>query len=409
VAMATTRGIREVTFNENSNDAVDDNKTEHDTDTRVDSPKRRLRLVESQPKSDPNLGLSIMHMSNIAGKRNPSSNSLYNMSNREIISAGVPISKQTDHEAVVQHLESHPINPYYLSGGVDGTIVLWGFNAPKETAAMATYRGTPGPRISRIHFNPSGTKFGACDVDGYLALWRFDSNESSLKPFQSLRCHDKRTLDFAFVNSGSLIASAGISTNKQNVCLWDTLLPPSKSLVRVFNGQDSGTSSICYSARHQLLITGGKKGDIVIYDIRQQKILDTIKGHTMNVKSLALSPPEDFILTGSNEGNIKMWDLPSFSCKESWDDIHAKQTFVRKPGVFAAAVSTYGVMQVLMGDRSFYTCGSDGRIMKIPFEASMTAKRRPSCIDAILRPCSTLPCASLAIMPRQKTYCRNRF
>jgi hypothetical protein len=69
--------------------------------------------------------------------------------------------------------------------------------------------------MNRIHFNASGTKFGACDMEGNLALWRFDANEASLKPFQTINCNTKRTLDFAFVNSGSLIATAGISSNKQ--------------------------------------------------------------------------------------------------------------------------------------------------------------------------------------------------
>ncbi|PRP78005.1 WD-40 repeat-containing protein, partial [Planoprotostelium fungivorum] len=201
----------------------------------------------------------------------------------------------------------------------------------------------------------------------------FDASESSLKPFQTLRCNDKRMLDFAFVNSGSLIASAGISTNKQNVCLWDTLLPSSRSLVRVFPGQEGGASSVCYSPMHQLLITGSKKGDIIIYDIRQQKVLESItRAHSMNVKTLAVSQQEDSVMSGSSEGNLKLWDLPSFTCRESWEDVHAKQTFVRKPGVFAATVSTYGVMQVVAGDKTFYTCGSDGRIMKLSYDKGQT-------------------------------------
>ncbi len=78
----------------------------------------------------------------------------------------------------------------------------------------------------------------------------------------------------------------------------------------------------------------------------------------MNVKSLTLTSQESFLVSGSNEGNIKVWDLPSLTCIDSWDDIHSKHTFVRKPGgAFTAAVSTYGVMQVMLTDDHLYSCG----------------------------------------------------
>src|SRR5688572_19657158 len=139
--------------------------------------------------------------------------------------------------------------------------------------------------------------------------------------------------------------------------MWDTLLPPDRALVHAFAGHESGASSVVYSPRYQLLIAGGKKGDIsifyrslssqfssVAFDIRQQKVLATVKAHSMNVKSLAVDPLEDFIVSGSNEGSVKAWDLPSLNCREHWEDVHMKHTFVRKPGVFEAPVSTYGVM-----------------------------------------------------------------
>jgi len=143
-------------------------------------------------------------------------------------------------------------------------------------------------------------------------------------------------------------------------------LPSSKSLVcSVANAHDNGASSIVYSPRHQVVISGGKKGDIVIFDIRQQKVLDTMKqAHTLNVKSLALAPMEDFFVSGSNEGNVKVWDLPSLQPRECWGSAHMKHTFVRKPGLFEATVSTYGVMQVLLTAEHVYSCGSDGRILR---------------------------------------------
>lgn len=113
---------------------------------------------------------------------------------------------------------------------------------------------------------------------------------------------------------------------------------------------------------------------LVVFDIRQQKELERMKAHTMNVKSLALDPMEKFIISGSNEGNVRVWELPTFTCKYSWDDVHVKQRFVRapgiNPGVFTDAISTFGVMQVRVSKDYIYSCGSDGRLLRMPFQYS---------------------------------------
>jgi WD40 repeat protein len=93
-------------------------------------------------------------------------------------------------------------------------------------------------------------------------------------------------------------------------------------------------------------------------------MLSSVKAHTLNVKSLAVDPMEDFIISGSNEGSVKAWDLPTLTCREHWEDVHVKSIFVRKPGVFEAPVSTYGVMQVMLSSKYLFSCGSDGRILR---------------------------------------------
>ena len=71
-------------------------------------------------------------------------------------------------------------------------------------------------------------------------------------------------------------------------------------------------------------------------------------------------------ISGSSEGTIKVFDLPSFQERESWESAHNRQTFVRKPGVgvFNTPVSTYGVMQVLLTEKYLWSCGADGKILR---------------------------------------------
>lgn len=83
-----------------------------------------------------------------------------------------------------------------------------------------------------------------------------------------MQAHTKNTLDFTFLNNGSFLATVGISSeSKRNVCLWDVLQPPHKAMVSAFTDHEAGASSVVYSPRHQLLVSGGKKGGICIYSM----------------------------------------------------------------------------------------------------------------------------------------------
>ncbi|KAG0254499.1 regulator of (H+)-ATPase in vacuolar membrane, partial [Actinomortierella ambigua] len=97
--------------------------------------------------------------------------------------------------------ESHPSFPLYLTGHNPAldypTATLWQFGQPRE---LNTYNGATG-KVTKIHFDSFGQKFGATDVKGYMHLWRFDSNTLGSKPFLTLQCHNKIARDFCFLGS----------------------------------------------------------------------------------------------------------------------------------------------------------------------------------------------------------------
>lgn len=73
-----------------------------------------------------------------------------------------------------------------------------------------------------------------------------------------------------------------------------------------FTCHDHGATVLQYAPKHQLLISGGRKGYICIFDIRQRQTLFTFQAHESAVKALALDPSEDYFVTGSAEGNMKV-------------------------------------------------------------------------------------------------------
>ncbi|KAI9477754.1 MAG: hypothetical protein EXX96DRAFT_225224 [Benjaminiella poitrasii] len=79
--------------------------------------------------------------------------------------------------------ETHPKYPFYITGlevnNGGPSAILWQFGQEKE---IAGYYGCQG-KVTRIHFDQFGQKFGAGDTSGNLCLWRFDAHTHANKPY----------------------------------------------------------------------------------------------------------------------------------------------------------------------------------------------------------------------------------
>ncbi|KAG0001476.1 regulator of (H+)-ATPase in vacuolar membrane [Entomortierella chlamydospora] len=255
--------------------------------------------------------------------------------------------------------ESHPIFPLYLTGHNPvleyPCVTLWQYGQPKE---LNTYSGTSS-KVIKVHFDSQGQKFGATDIKGDMHLWRFDSNTAGSKPYLTLNCHDKIARDFSFLGSSSVVATTGTSGDGKNLAIWDTLLPKEKAQTQSYKVHGRGGYSLAFSKRHQLLVSGGRDGEICIFDIRQPRLLHTIQAHEMHVRSLYIDEAGLTLCSGSGEGDMKVWNLETFEQLSSFGNLQARnrfqlQTFDRIP------IKAYGVAQIVATDDYYYTCGPTG-------------------------------------------------
>ncbi|XP_076994982.1 dmX-like protein 1 isoform X3 [Tamandua tetradactyla] len=254
----------------------------------------------------------------------------------------------------VRRMTSHPTLPYYLTGAQDGSVRMfeWG-----HSQQITCFRSGGNSRVTRMRFNYQGNKFGIVDADGYLSLyqtnWKCPVTGSIPKPYLTWQCHNKTANDFVFVSSSSLIATAGLSTDNRNICLWDTLVAPANSLVHAFTCHDSGATVLAYAPKHQLLVSGGRKGFTCVFDLCQRQQRQLFQSHDSPVKAIAIDPTEEYFVTGSAEGSIKIWSLSTFSLLHTFINEHARQSIFRNIGT--------GVMQIETGPLNhIFSCGADG-------------------------------------------------
>ncbi|XP_076665130.1 rabconnectin-3 alpha isoform X3 [Andrena cerasifolii] len=263
----------------------------------------------------------------------------------------------------IRRISSHPLLPLYLTGSQDGSVSLWEWG---HQTAVATPR-QPGTfaKVTRVRFSQHGNKFGVADSDGHLSLFQVACREGTSRPFFNYQCHSKVTADFVFLGACSLIATAGHGSEGRNVALWDTLLPQNKSLIQGFTCHEQGASSLILAPQHQLLISGGKKGDINIFDVRQRQQRHRFQAHESAIKCLALDPHEEFFVSGAGDGDIKIWGLTVHSLLYSFSGEHPRSSFFKNIGqnIFQ------GVTQLHVDSAGrLFSCGADGsmKVRQLP-------------------------------------------
>ncbi|KAK9294166.1 hypothetical protein QLX08_011144 [Tetragonisca angustula] len=259
----------------------------------------------------------------------------------------------------IRRISSHPLLPLYLTGCQDGSVSLWEWG---HQTAVATPR-PPGTfaKVTRVRFSQHGNKFGVADSDGHLSLFQVACREGTARPFFNYQCHSKVTADFVFLGACSLIATAGHGSEGRNVALWDTLLPQNKSLIQGFTCHEQGASSLILAPQHQLLISGGKKGDINIFDVRQRQQRHRFQAHESAIKCLALDPHEEFFVSGAGDGDIKIWGLTVHSLLYSFPGEHPRSSFFKNIG--------QGVTQLHVDSAGrLFSCGADGsmKVRQLP-------------------------------------------
>ncbi|KAG8440494.1 hypothetical protein GDO86_006302 [Hymenochirus boettgeri] len=263
--------------------------------------------------------------------------------------AGVIIKRNLNN---VKRMASHPIHQYYLTGAQDGSVRMFEWSRPQQ---LLCFRQAGNARVTRLYFNAQGNKCGVADGEGFLSIWQVNQTVSNPKPYLNWQCHSKTTSDFSFITSSSLVATSGQSNDNRNVCLWDTLVSPNNSLIHAFNCHENGATVLQYAPKAQLLITGGRKGGISIFDIRQRQTLHSFQAHDSAIKALALDLSEEYFVTGSAEGNMKVWKLTGHGLIHSFKNEHAKQSIFRNIGA--------GVMQIEVGEsKRIFSCGADGTL-----------------------------------------------
>lgn len=315
-------------------------------------------------------------------------------------------SQRAKRHVKVLAMAAHPEEPFFVSGGDDGSIFLWVFGEEasaaeyvhstlgvlqsKEAKHEATSRETEREhstrhrassaysawtkrrlpdnkaKITRIAFNGSGSRFCVADADGYVSFYRFHPGDIALYPYLVIKAH-KRTSDVCFLNNGTTIATGGHSPERdRNLCVWDTLLLEVDASLpatpeKAFGADElhEGVSSVCFISKHSLLFAGCRRGQVVAFSLLHNNRVRSIYLQPLlsDVRALRTDREGTYLAAGGKEGDLKVWHVDTLVSVTSnatrpakehavIDVAHEKKTFFKQGG--HSAISTYGLTDLLL-------------------------------------------------------------
>ncbi|CAJ0582912.1 unnamed protein product, partial [Mesorhabditis spiculigera] len=263
----------------------------------------------------------------------------------------------------IRRMDGHPGAPFYLTGASDGSIRMWewGVGQPVYTARVAGQHA----KVAKIHFSSNGSKFAAVDGDGMLCLWQTGQTAEQKKPFFNVKAHSKSAADVRFLGqSSSQLLTAGAGAGDLNLCLWDTLMPTSKACVQNWSCHPEGATCAIYLPASYSIISGGRNGEIAVWDIRahsqrsSQKLFDSNQA----VKTIISDPNNDILVVGSSDGDIKLLNTDySPQVLQHFAGEHVAKTGFSFRQVGANSVQ--GVQQLYMdSSMRLFSCGADNSL-----------------------------------------------
>jgi WD40 repeat protein/serine/threonine protein kinase len=208
----------------------------------------------------------------------------------------------------VESLQFHPNGKELAAGCEDGQIVLWDVSTSLEQVRLKNLSWS----VSKVVFHPSGSflivlsesrelkkrELGVWDLVQRRIVWS--------KQWEQ----DNSSNDIAISNDGNTIVTGG---NSKGIQAWDMsngaeLFCVGAEEFSKVRAQAPLVESLCLDPDGRLLAIGGIPPDIHLVDIPSRRSIARLRGHTIDVASLAFHPRAPRLVSSGRDNTVRIWD-----------------------------------------------------------------------------------------------------
>lgn len=214
-----------------------------------------------------------------------------------------------------------PNGQILATGDERGRITLWnvgdGSKIREFTRVNTHVRG-----IQAVNFSADGKILMSTGKDDIIFLW----DTASGKPIRKILGKGANVYSATFL-PGGMIATATLGGGTQFYKTGDG------SLVASVDGhQKLGVLDVAFNTAGTRMVTGGKDGNGVVWDVKSRTKMNSLKGHKDWILRVAMSPNGRLAATSSSDQTVIVWDCATFAPVAKLE----RQSFVGAPLAFTA-------------------------------------------------------------------------
>ncbi|RXK36152.1 Prp8 binding protein [Tremella mesenterica] len=240
-------------------------------------------------------------------------------------------------------------------------------------APIVSLSGAHGGEITACKFDPSGKTLAACSVDRSISLWRTYPPHDNYGILPNV--HKMAILDMAYSLDSEVIYSGGadgmliatdlrtgdrllrypahygplnslsvtISGGRELILtggddgiarVWDPSLEGKDPVAEFDDGRDCPVTAVEWSGDGNQSFVGGVDNEIKVWDLRTNKVLYTLRGHTDTITSLSLSPNTHYLASYALDSTLIIYDVRPFSA----DPMRVYRSLTGAPAGFESAL-----------------------------------------------------------------------
>jgi WD40 repeat protein len=195
-------------------------------------------------------------------------------------------------------------NEYFVAGGGDGVLSLYGFSSLSLLSKFQRETDAPIIAISAA-ISPDDRYIAVGYSDCHIGVWDFATKQLVL----THKAHTRGVYAVKFVPNHPLLLTASLDRTVK-IWKWQTGgEAPTVELQKCLEGHSSYVLSLAVDPTGDLILSGSKDLTARISSISSGQMHYTVKGYTNSIITVAYDSRRNMFCTGSGDQSVKIWSI----------------------------------------------------------------------------------------------------